>query len=69
MLMQVFDKALNDTSFCEIYSDLCFQLNSRLPSFEPEAHAGKKRTSTFRYTRLLATDCQGERSSCVIPCI
>ena len=47
-LVQVFDKALTETTFCEIYADLCFQLNSLLPSFEPESQDGRKRTSTFR---------------------
>ena len=46
--LQVFDKALTETTFCEIYADLCFQLNSMLPSFEPQSQEGKKRTSTFR---------------------
>ena len=44
----MFDKALTETTFCEIYADLCFQLNSLLPSFEPESQDGRKRTSTFR---------------------
>ena len=51
--MQVFDKALTETTFCEIYADLCFQLNSMLPSFEPQSQEGKKRTSTFRSVLLL----------------
>ena len=46
-MVQVFDKALTETTFCEIYADLCFQLNTALPTFEPESQDGK-RTSTFR---------------------
>lgn len=45
---QVFDKALTETTFCEIYAELCYQLNNRLPSFEPEVHDGRKRPTTFR---------------------
>ena len=44
----MFDKALTETTFCEIYADLCFQLNNLLPSFEPESQDGRKRTNTFR---------------------
>ena len=47
-LLQVFDKALTETTFCEIYAELCYQLNNRLPSFEPEVHDGRKRPTTFR---------------------
>ena len=47
--MQVFDKALTETTFCEIYADLCFQLNTVLPSFEPPSQDSSKRPpSTFR---------------------
>lgn len=46
--LQVFDKALTETTFCEIYAELCFQLNAKLPSFEPEVKDGKKKPTTFR---------------------
>ena len=47
--LQVFDKALTETTFCEIYADLCFQLNTALPSFEPPSQDATKRPpSTFR---------------------
>ncbi|KAL0043356.1 hypothetical protein WJX79_002542 [Trebouxia sp. C0005] len=58
LIDQVFDKALTETTFCEIYADLCFQLNSLLPSFEPESQDGRKRTSTFR--KQLLNKCQEE---------
>ena len=47
--LQVFDKALTETTFCEIYADLCYQLNTALPSFEPPSQdASKRNPSTFR---------------------
>ncbi|DBA73185.1 TPA: hypothetical protein ACH3X1_011264 [Trebouxia sp. C0004] len=58
LIDQVFDKALTETTFCEIYADLCFQLNNLLPSFEPESQDGKKRTNTFR--KQLLNKCQEE---------
>lgn len=47
--LQVFDKALTETKFTEVYADLCFQLNAALPTFEPPSQDANKRTpSTFR---------------------
>ncbi|KAL3146721.1 hypothetical protein ABBQ38_014708 [Trebouxia sp. C0009 RCD-2024] len=59
LIDQVFDKALTETTFCEIYADLCFQLNSALPSFEPPSQdANKRPPSTFR--KQLLNKCQEE---------
>ena len=53
--LQVFDKALTETTFCEIYADLCFQLNTALPSFEPPSQdANRRPPSTFRSALHLA---------------
>ncbi len=47
--LQVFDKALTETTFCETYADLCCQLNAALPSFEPALQdTNQPRPSTFR---------------------
>jgi len=44
LIAQVFDKALFEPHFCELYSQLCFVLQKRLPEFEdpggPAAGAG-----------------------------
>ncbi|KAL3135011.1 hypothetical protein ABBQ32_007959 [Trebouxia sp. C0010 RCD-2024] len=59
LIDQVFDKALTETTFCEIYADLCFQLNTALPSFEaPSQDANKRPSSTFR--KQLLNKCQEE---------
>jgi hypothetical protein len=40
-LLQVFDKALTEVHFCELYSQLCFVLQKKLPEFEdPGEEAG-----------------------------
>ena len=61
----VFDKALRDVTFCEIYAALCFDLNAALPEFpaEPPAEGGEAAAAaqpaiTFR--RLLISKCQVE---------
>ena len=56
-LLQVFDKALTETTFSEIYAEMCRQLNARLPTFEP-VKEGKKQQSTFR--KQLLNKCQEE---------
>ncbi|KAL3146717.1 hypothetical protein ABBQ38_014704 [Trebouxia sp. C0009 RCD-2024] len=59
LIDQVYDKALTETTFCEMYADLCFQLNSALPSFEPPSQDATKRPpSTFR--TQLVNKCQEE---------
>ena len=57
LLLQVFDKALTETTFSEIYAEMCRQLNARLPTFEP-VKEGKKQQSTFR--KQLLNKCQEE---------
>ena len=60
----VFDKALRDVTFCEIYAALCFDLNAALPEFPAEAPAegegegAAQPAITFR--RLLISKCQVE---------
>ena len=57
----VFDKALRDVTFCEIYAALCYDLNTALPEFEVDGvdDAGDPLPAlTFR--RLLVAKCQQE---------
>lgn len=52
---QIFDKALVETTFTELYAGLCSKLNANLPEFDdPESEEGKK--ITFR--RVLLNKCQ-----------
>eukprot|EP00210_Caulerpa_lentillifera_P005026 g4800.t1 len=55
LIDQIFDKALIETTFCPLYSDLCKLLTTEMPEFEEE---GDKRRITFR--RLLLNKCQAE---------
>jgi len=55
LIDQIFDKALTETTFCPLYSDLCKLLTSEMPEFDEE---GDKRKLTFR--RLLLNKCQNE---------
>lgn len=64
LIDQVFDKALLEPHFCELYSQLCDDLAKQLPEFDdPEApETGSKRKLTFR--RILLNKCQvGDCSS------
>ncbi|KAL3162679.1 hypothetical protein ABBQ38_008724 [Trebouxia sp. C0009 RCD-2024] len=46
---QVVDKALEDPTLCEIYAELCFQLDAALPNFEPPSQGSRRRPpTTFR---------------------
>jgi hypothetical protein len=62
---QIFDKALFEPHFCELYSQLCHTLQKRLPEFDdpaeepaPEGAEAKRRKLNFR--RLLLNKCQEE---------
>ncbi len=57
-VLQVFDKALSEPSFSEIYATLCFDLNKELPSFKDEAGEEGAQEITFR--RILLNKCQEE---------
>ena len=55
MLLQIFDKALNETTFTELYTELCAKMNANLSEFEdPDSEEAKK--ITFR--RVLLDKCQ-----------
>jgi translation initiation factor 4G len=56
--LQVFDKALSEPSFSEIYATLCYDLNHSLPTFTGEDEEGGTQEITFR--RLLLNKCQEE---------
>jgi translation initiation factor 4G len=63
LIDQVFDKALGEPTFCEIYAALCYDLNSALPAFDPAPGAVTEEGTpapliTFR--RLLVNKCQAE---------
>ena len=60
--LQIFDKALVETTFTELYAELCSKLNASLPEFEdPESDEGKKIT----LRRLLLNKCQASPEPCV----
>ena len=53
--MQIFDKALVETTFTAMYAQFCSDLNQNLPEFEdPDSEDGKM--LTFR--RILLNKCQ-----------
>ena len=60
--MQVFDKALIEPKFCELYADLCYQLNSVLPDFEdPEGRTDAKgNPARVNFRKMLINKCQAE---------
>ena len=53
--LQIFDKALVETTFTAMYAQFCSELNKNLPEFEdPDSEDGKM--LTFR--RILLNKCQ-----------
>ena len=65
----VFDKALRDVTFCEIYAALCFDLNAALPEFPAEqpaeggeaaAEGAAAAQPAITFRRLLISKCQVE---------
>ncbi|KAI8467672.1 MAG: MIF4G domain-containing protein [Monoraphidium minutum] len=63
LIGQIFDKALFEPHFCELYSQLCHTLQKRLPEFDDPSDDGagpdgKPRKLNFR--RLLLNKCQEE---------
>lgn len=55
---QVFDKALSEPGFSEIYAALCHDLNASLPTFKDESSEEGGQEITFR--RVLLNKCQEE---------
>ncbi|CAH8381100.1 unnamed protein product [Eruca vesicaria subsp. sativa] len=53
VISQIFDKALMEPTFCEMYADFCFHLSGALPDFNEN---GEKIT----FKRLLLNKCQEE---------
>ncbi|KAF4670708.1 hypothetical protein FOL47_001857, partial [Perkinsus chesapeaki] len=51
----IFDKAIQESCYCEIYSDMCMQLRRVLPDFE-----GDESSKSMTFTRALITKCQEE---------
>jgi len=62
LIDRIFDKALTEVTFTELYAELCVQLNAKLPGFEdpdaPATDGAKKLNITFR--RVLLNKCQEE---------
>lgn len=54
----MFDKALSETVFCELYATLCQDLNGKLPEFDPEPGQEDQKKVNFR--RSLLNKCQVE---------
>uniref|UniRef100_A0A7N0UI88 Eukaryotic translation initiation factor 4G n=1 Tax=Kalanchoe fedtschenkoi TaxID=63787 RepID=A0A7N0UI88_KALFE len=53
VISQIFDKALMEPTFCEMYADFCYHLSGELPDF-----SGENEKITFK--RLLLNKCQEE---------
>ncbi|CAL8464440.1 g3975 [Coccomyxa elongata] len=58
LIDQVFDKALSEPGFSEIYATLCHDLNQSLPTFKDESSEDGGQEITFR--RVLLNKCQEE---------
>lgn len=50
----IFEKAVFEPTFCQMYAQLCSELNDNLPSFPPEESGGKEIT----FKRVLLNNCQ-----------
>ena len=50
----IFEKAVFEPTFCQMYAQLCFELNESLPSFPPEEPGGREIT----FKRVLLNNCQ-----------
>lgn len=64
---QIFDKALFEPHFCELYSQLCHTLQKRLPEFDDPAEeaapadgSGEVKRRKLNFRRLLLNKCQEE---------
>lgn len=53
VISQIFDKALMEPTFCEMYSDFCFHLSGALPDFNED-------NEKITFKRLLLNKCQEE---------
>ncbi|KAE8679844.1 putative receptor-like protein kinase [Hibiscus syriacus] len=53
VISQIFDKALMEPTFCEMYADFCFHLAGELPDFREE-------NEKITFKRLLLNKCQEE---------
>ncbi|XP_062219612.1 eukaryotic translation initiation factor-like isoform X2 [Phragmites australis] len=50
----IFEKAVFEPTFCQMYAQLCSDLNEKLPSFPPEEPGGREIT----FKRVLLNNCQ-----------
>ncbi|CAL5340379.1 unnamed protein product [Camellia sinensis] len=53
VISQIFDKALMEPTFCEMYADFCFHLSRELPDFSED-------NEKITFKRLLLNKCQEE---------
>lgn len=58
LINQIFDKALTETTFCELYSGLCKFIEDKLPKFP-----GPKSNREITFRRVLLNKCQEEFES------
>uniref|UniRef100_A0A1J3G2H2 Eukaryotic translation initiation factor isoform 4G-2 n=2 Tax=Noccaea caerulescens TaxID=107243 RepID=A0A1J3G2H2_NOCCA len=54
VIQLIFDNAVLQPTFCEMYALLCCDINGKLPSFPPEEEGGKEIT----FKRVLLNNCQ-----------
>ena len=54
MIQLIFEKAVLEPTFCQMYALLCFDINGKLPSFPSEEAGGKEIT----FKRVLLNNCQ-----------
>lgn len=54
MIQLIFENAILQPTFCEMYALLCFDINGKLPSFPSEEPGGKELT----FKRVLLSNCQ-----------
>ena len=55
LVLQIFEKALQEPKYVCMYAQLCKKLNKKVPNFDPP---NSENTTTFR--RLLLNKCQDE---------
>merc|ERR1719181_1526100 len=62
----VFDKAVTEHHYCEMYADMCLVLRTRFPEFKSEPNADGTEAPTLTFTRALLNRCQEEFEN--LPC-
>ena len=60
LIALIFDKALSEAHFCEMYAKLCLVLAATLPQVEPQPDADGKPRKKVAFRNLLLVKCQQE---------